>query len=339
MIQNASHGALVRLPGPTDLDILDDPAAKLVALVEPSCAWLAQAVDVTAVDDVRAKASALETYARARSLADVAVGAAQTIALRAAARMGDLLPVEVGGRGKASQAGDALRRDDRSRFRTLAANRPDVEAAIVELAPKGELSRNAVLSRIRAKRQERDAAERSAGEAPDLAALERYGVIYCDPPWRYEHAKTNSRRVENHYPTMTHAELCALPVPAADDSVLVMWMTPPKVAEALALIDAWGFTYRTGMVWVKDSIGMGYYARQRHELIAIATRGTPGVPAPSRRPDSVLTGARGEHSAKPVLHALLDDMWPGVPKIELFARVHIDRPWWSTWGNDEAVAP
>jgi N6-adenosine-specific RNA methylase IME4 len=91
------------------------------------------------------------------------------------------------------------------------------------------------------------------------------------------------------------------------------------------------------MVWVKDKIGMGYYARQRHELVAIATRGTPGVPAPSRRPDSVIEAARGEHSTKPSLHDLLDHMWPGVPKVELFARTPIDREWWSTWGNDEAL--
>jgi len=97
-------------------------------------------------------------------------------------------------------------------------------------------------------------------EARDLAEVQsRFTVIYADPPWEYEHTKTDNRRIENHYPTMPLDAICALPVDsvAAADCVLFVWATSPKLAEAMRVIDAWGFTYRTSMVWVKDKIGMG----------------------------------------------------------------------------------
>jgi len=163
-----------------------------------------------------------------------------------------------------------------------------------------------------------------------------YEVIYLDPPWRYEHAEP-TRKVENHYPTMSLDELKALEVPAADDSVMLMWATSPMLAQAMSLLDAWGFDYRTSMVWVKDKIGMGYYARQRHELLLIARRGNAPVPEPSARPDSVIEAPREQHSAKPEkVYDLIDAMWPHASKVELFARNQ--RPGWASWGNQAGDA-
>lgn len=167
---------------------------------------------------------------------------------------------------------------------------------------------------------------------PDTATLDRFPILYVDPPWRYEYASTTSREIENHYPTMTDEQLRALSLPAADDAVLLMWATSPKLAEALDLMRHWGFDYRTSMVWVKDRIGMGYYARQRHELLLIGRRGAGLVPDEDLRPDSVVEAARGKHSAKPhTFYDLIDRMWPGLPKVELFARN--ERPGWARWGN------
>ena len=72
-----------------------------------------------------------------------------------------------------------------------------------------------------------------------------------------------NRSIEKHYPTMTVEDICALPVVdiAAENSVLFMWATSPKLAECFAVIEAWGFQYRTSMVWVKDQVGMGDYVR------------------------------------------------------------------------------
>lgn len=161
-----------------------------------------------------------------------------------------------------------------------------------------------------------------------------YHVIYADPPWRYEHVKTASRAIENHYPTMTLEDICALPVGnlAHEDAVLFMWATSPKLAESMRVITDWGFTYRTCLVWVKDRIGMGYYARQRHELLLVAARGSLPVPEPATRRDSVITAPRDEHSAKPdEAYEAIEAMYPGISRIELFCRR--PRDGWSAWGN------
>ena len=164
----------------------------------------------------------------------------------------------------------------------------------------------------------------------------QYPVIYADPPWRYENPPMGggNRSIENHYPTMNLDEICAMPVEslAAEGCVLFMWATSPKLAECMEVITAWGFTYRTSMVWVKDKIGMGYHARNRHELLLIAKRGQFAPPEPANRPDSVVSAPRQEHSAKPSeFYAIIERMYPGVPKIELFSRGKRDG--WAVWGN------
>ena len=162
-----------------------------------------------------------------------------------------------------------------------------------------------------------------------------FQVLCADPPWRYDFSKSGSRGIENQYPTLSLEEICALDVPALcePDSVLFLWATSPKLPQAMAVMEAWGFTYKTCMVWVKDKIGMGYYARQRHELLLIGTKGKPPVPFPEDRPDSVIEAPRGRHSEKPVrCYELIEAMYPNASRIELFARKA--RETWSAWGNE-----
>ena len=161
-----------------------------------------------------------------------------------------------------------------------------------------------------------------------------YSVLYADPPWRYDFAVSSSREIENQYPTMETQDICDLPVPSITDTdaVLFLWATSPKLLESLRVMEAWGFAYKTCMVWVKDKIGMGYYARQRHEILLIGTRGHLPTPEPSNRPDSVIMAPRDKHSAKPVrAYELLESMYPGLPKVEIFCRS--PREGWSSWGN------
>ena len=216
---------------------------------------------------------------------------------------------------------------------------------VMEKAPElaaqvaaGTLALEAAEQQVRAIERVAAADERSAAGPPAMDTLTKHKVIYADPPWRYEFSASPNRRIENHYPTMALEDICALQVPAADDAVLYMWATSPKLGEAMKVIESWGFRYATSMVWVKPSMGMGFYARIRHEMLLIATRGNPGTPEPSVRPDSVIEAPRGAHSVKPLLHDQLDAWWPSVTKVELFARQPVDSPWWTTWGNDQAVA-
>lgn len=183
--------------------------------------------------------------------------------------------------------------------------------------------------------------KRSGDSEIDLPMPTRtYSILYADPPWRYEHASSAVRQIENQYGTMPLESIKNLAVPAAEDAVLFCWATSPKLAECLEVVDAWGFDYRTCLVWVKDKIGMGYYARQQHELLLVAARGALPTPAPEHRPSSVFYGDRTEHSAKPALvYELIENMYseynrePGNTEfLELFSRQ--PRSGWDAWGNE-----
>ena len=171
---------------------------------------------------------------------------------------------------------------------------------------RGELLQ--AVKEIRAEKAEERRAERierlvaiSKGNAP-LGLEQTYPIILADPPWKYEHPPmgATNRSIENHYPTMSLEEICQLPVSqlATQDAILFLWATSPKLTECMSVIERWGFTYRTCLVWVKDKIGTGSYVRNQHELLLIAKRGDD-IPPPkeSDRPPSILCAARREHQA------------------------------------------
>lgn len=199
---------------------------------------------------------------------------------------------------------------------------------------------NEIKRRKKEQRQQEKAAkvaEISARTPAPLDSLGPFPVIYADPPWRYDYAEDTTRQIENHYPTMSLDEIKALDIPAAEDAVLFLWATSPKLVEALEVMAAWGFEYRTCMVWVKDKIGMGYYARQQHELLLIGKRGALPVPDPEDRPPSVIEGTRAVHSAKPDRgYEVIERMYPLAEKCELFQRRPRNR--WSGWGNQAEAA-
>jgi N6-adenosine-specific RNA methylase IME4 len=185
----------------------------------------------------------------------------------------------------------------------------------------------------RAERLARIAAQADAGALPQDR---KYPIILADPAWRYEHSPygTHSRSVEEHYPTMALEDICALPVSqlAADNAMLFLWSPTPMLEQAFTVIRAWGFEFRTAFVWVKPT-GTGLYLRQRHEHLLVARRGEFPTPDPANRPDSVIEAPRREHSRKPdEAAALIERMYPGLARIELFARQA--RPGWDRWGAE-----
>jgi N6-adenosine-specific RNA methylase IME4 len=222
----------------------------------------------------------------------------------------------------------SLRRENLTfhHHKEIAALEPDAQEQMLDDAEKMHLNVRDFRDHVRQYKQ--------AIEPANALPTSRHSVIYADPPWQYDFSKSDSREIENQYPTMPVDDICALPIPgiAAADCVLFMWATSPKLPEAMQVLNAWGFTYKTCMVWVKDKIGMGYYARQKHELLLIATQGNLPTPDPSNRPASVIEAPRGEHSRKPeVVYELLEKMYPNLNKIELFSRT--PRAGWKAWGN------
>lgn len=171
-------------------------------------------------------------------------------------------------------------------------------------------------------------------EAHSLKPLTgQYEVILADPPWRYEFSETSMRAIENQYPTMELDQIKTLNIPAADNSVLFLWATAPKLDEAMQVLNSWGFSYKTCAVWDKEIIGMGYWFRNQHELLLVGVKGRFKTPEPGNRFSSVFCQRREKHSRKPkFVYEMLETMFPDVKRIELFARS--TRDGWDSWGNE-----
>jgi N6-adenosine-specific RNA methylase IME4 len=185
--------------------------------------------------------------------------------------------------------------------------------------------------------ERREAVLASAISLPPLPGLaSRYPILVADPPWMYPAPMGHSdRSTANHYPTMGLADICDLPVAdiATPDATLYLWVTVPMAEAAFCVVKAWGWRYVSQFCWVKGKQGMGYHARNRHELVYICRRGSLPLQEPTDTFDSILTGAprEGVHSAKPdELLERIESMYPDMPKIELFSRAA--RPGWASWG-------
>jgi N6-adenosine-specific RNA methylase IME4 len=213
-----------------------------------------------------------------------------------------------------------------------------------EIVARGERAILRAAQDIRARKAEIRRAERierlaaTCNQNTPFPSDRRYAVLHADPPWHFEVYNEESgveRAAGNYYPTMSLDEICALPVLslAAPDAILFMWTTAPHLQESFQVLAAWGFEYKTNAVWVKDKIGLGYFVRNQHELLLVATRGDMPSPSPANRPPSVISAPRREHSRKPdEAYALIEAMYPALPKLELFARQR--RPGWDVWGNE-----
>ena len=136
--------------------------------------------------------------------------------------------------------------------------------------------------------------------------MKKYKIIYADPPWRYARSKVQGA-AEKHYPTMSIEELCALPVKeiADKDCILFLWATFPQLKEALQLIKAWGFTYKSvAFVWLKQNrksptwfYGLGFWTRGNAEICLLATKGHPK--RQSNKVHQFIISPVEQHSKKP----------------------------------------
>ena len=160
-----------------------------------------------------------------------------------------------------------------------------------------------------------------------------FQLLYADPPWASDNLNV-SWAPENHYPTLELAEIKALAVPASEQALLLLWAVNCQLPQALEVMAAWGFEYKGNFAWVKPSPGVGQRIRNQHELLLLGVRGSFPCPAPADVPLSLIEAPRGRHSEKPeCVYELIERMYPGCSKLELFARGQ-PRPGWSAWGNE-----
>lgn len=170
----------------------------------------------------------------------------------------------------------------------------------------------------------------------------KYNIIYADPAWSYkDKALAGNRGACCKYNVMTINDIENLPVKdiAADDCVLFMWVTMPKLNECFEVIKKWGFEYKTcAFTWVKQNKksnslfwGMGRWTRANAELCLIATKGKPK--RKSAKVHSVIISKIREHSRKPdETRDKIIELCGDIPRIELFARQYADG--WDCWGNE-----
>ena len=162
-----------------------------------------------------------------------------------------------------------------------------------------------------------------------------YDLIYCDIPWKYDLPLQGAPP----YRTMTTEEAMKMKIPAHKNCILFFWVTGPKLEDGFKVINAWEFTFKSMIIWVKQKNEKlqqttGYYTRGAHEILFIAIKGSPGTPAERNRPPSVVFAPRTTHSKKPeIFYEIIEKMYPHKKnKLEMFARKK--RKGWKSWGDE-----
>jgi N6-adenosine-specific RNA methylase IME4 len=192
-----------------------------------------------------------------------------------------------------------------------------------------------------------DAAPNPAAELRAAAGGARFATVLADPPWQFENrtgkVAPEHRRL-SRYGTLPVAGIAALPVQeiTAATAHLYLWVPNALLAEGLEVMRAWGFKYKSNLVWRKirrdggsDGRGVGFYFRNVTELVLFGVRGRDArTLSPGRTQVNYLETRKREHSRKPdELYPIIEACSPG-PRIELFARGA--RPGWTGWG-DQAI--
>ncbi len=176
-----------------------------------------------------------------------------------------------------------------------------------------------------------------------------FGTVLADPPWRFVNrtgkAAPEHRRL-SRYPTLTQAEIAAMPVAGAcaPAAHLYLWTPNALLREGLDVMRSWGFVYKTNLVWHKvrkdggpDGRGVGFYFRNTTEIVLFGVRGKLRTLAPGRRQVNVIRTRRREHSRKPdELYEIIEACSPG-PWLELFARGRRSERW-TVWGDQSGDA-
>lgn len=320
-----------------------------LALLSQARTALARVTKLDDVKDIRDRAEAIRCYVKQQGEGIVIQNQAADLKIRAERRAGELLAameMRGGDRKSGSKLHDATLKDlgiektQSHRWQAMAAvpegvfeaHVADVVASNKELTSSGVyvLSRNLKNGARNATVVASDT--RALGELDTLLAEGRkFGTVYADPPWRYGNQATRAA-TDNHYPTMTPAEIAALPIAdiVAETAHLHLWTTNAFLFDCPDIMRAWGFEYRGVFVWVKPQMGIGNYWRVSHEFLVLGVRG-PGATFRDRSLKSWLESNRGQHSAKPeAVRAMIERASPG-PRLELFGRR--TAPGWTVWGN------
>lgn len=163
-----------------------------------------------------------------------------------------------------------------------------------------------------------------------------FDIIYADPGWKYDSDASQRGKADNHYATLTTKKIAEevgaeLESHVAENAMLFLWVTNAHLEDGLRVIKVWGFKYITNFVWVKDKIGLGWFARGQHELLLLCRKGEMPHPEDHNRYPTIINAPRREHSVKPeIVYDMIETMYPNRKYLELFSRNQ--REGWVMWG-------
>ncbi len=185
-----------------------------------------------------------------------------------------------------------------------------------------------------------------------FAGETRYATILADPPWQFQN-RTGKVAPEhkrlNRYPTMPLQDIMDMPVAdvAAERAHLYMWVPNALLPDGLKVLDAWGFSYKSNLIWYKirkdggpDRRGVGFYFRNVTEILLFGVRGKNiRTLQPGRSQENIISSRKREHSRKPDQQYQIIESCSWGPRLELFSRGKMEG--WDCWGNqaDEEYTP
>lgn len=324
---------------------------------------LALAKSIDEVKDIRDRAEALRAYAKQAGMTLEMQNECAEIKLRAERKAGEMLS-EMVKPGNPQLSHDVINAPHRLAdfgISLMQSHRWQLERSVpeevfekfaVETKAKNEELTSMGLRRLAIR--EKYANNKSRPPLPGGV----FNVIYADLPWQYSNILPEWGPAQMHYPTLNIEELCyytddtgiAIQEKFANNAVLFLWVTNPFLRDAFQVIDAWDFTYKTNMVWVKTGLkrpGSGFFIRGRHELLFICTKGSFVPDQVGKEPigsvigwEDTLIADVQEHSKKPdEVYGLIERIYPKpgsnpdqVKYLELFARNN--RPGWTSWGYE-----
>ncbi len=193
---------------------------------------------------------------------------------------------------------------------------------------------------------------RAADPFKDLRDL-KFRTILIDPPWQFKN-RTGKIAPEHkrlrRYPTMTNDQLASLPIAELADETchLYLWTPNAMLPTAVSLVEQWGFTYKTNIIWCKvkkgtedseipepDRRGVGFYYRNVTEMLLVGVKGSLRTRQPARSQENFITWVKQEHSRKPPKAREIIEQCSYPPYLELFAREQVEG--WTCWGNEAAT--
>lgn len=290
----------------------------------------------------QAKIRAIDAVGLAETARKAALADAQDVAtavIYAEAKLGELLKgmpprAPIGfAQGNRMSLPPGISKRISHQAQTIAANPAAVETEIAQAISNGEIpTPDKVYKLIKSesiKARNAELRERAASMPEG-----KYSVILADPPWQYSNSGF-SQSAESHYPTMPTDDICKMSDQvetwSTPETVLFLWATNPLLPDALKVMEAWGFAYKTNIVWIKTrSVGIGWYLNSKHELLLIGVK--INSPHPTIKPDSYFNAPHASHSRKPVeTYDLIESMYSG-PKLEMFCRTPMAG--WAAHGNE-----